>query len=222
MSRATSKLLYNKSITSLFIKTKLITLAQKFNGYSNFHFYTDDSVKQIGTQQCTSGYNWIQTHPNTSKLSFKGSTVFFPSSTKSEGILTALNTLPFNSNYTIFTDSMNCIFTYYEKRLKSSVIIPWRKLKQNNFLIWDLIFWLPEHRHIHLTLKKVKAHSNIEFNGEADKLASAGTLLEDPIIVNFKFFNATSCNGTIYTYLIRISDNHVYSTLWLIIQLSNL
>lgn len=56
---------------ALTIKTKLITLAQKFNDYSNFLFYTDDSVKQIGTRQCTSGYSWIQTHPNTPKLTLK-------------------------------------------------------------------------------------------------------------------------------------------------------
>ncbi|PKY56211.1 hypothetical protein RhiirA4_476320 [Rhizophagus irregularis] len=33
----------------------------------------DGSVKQIGTRQCTSRYGWIQTHPSTPKLSFKGS-----------------------------------------------------------------------------------------------------------------------------------------------------
>lgn len=93
------------------VKSRLIDLATQFAPYDYFHFYIDGSVKQIGSQYCKSGFGWIQVSHSAPQCTFHGSTVFFPSSYKSEamGILTALLTLPYNSTGTISTDSANCI-----------------------------------------------------------------------------------------------------------------
>jgi hypothetical protein len=56
-------------------------------------------------------------------------------------------TLPHHSTCTISTDSANCISTY-QQRLNSPTLSPRRQLKQTNFLIWNLIFWLIHHRNI--------------------------------------------------------------------------
>lgn len=74
--------------------------------------------------------------------------------------------------------------------IRHPFISPRRRLKCNNFLIWDLIFYLIEHRNLQITTE-VKGHSNNEFNDRADILASLGAECVDPIIVNYKFFSAS-------------------------------
>lgn len=78
------------------IKKELKLLASQLEKETLLTFYTDGSVKHIGTSRCSSGYGWIQCQANTPNVSFHGSTIFFPSSTKSEsmGILTAIIVAP--------------------------------------------------------------------------------------------------------------------------------
>ncbi|CAB5321234.1 unnamed protein product [Rhizophagus irregularis] len=66
------------------IKSDLKIISTNFANYQNFHFYTDGSVKALGQQGCKSGFGWIQVSNDAPKLTFSGSTVFFPSSYKSE------------------------------------------------------------------------------------------------------------------------------------------
>ncbi|CAB4418532.1 unnamed protein product [Rhizophagus irregularis] len=175
------------------IKNSLYNIASKFLSYTNFQFYSDGSVIAIGTLDCKSGFGWIQTNPIIPKITFIGSTIFFPSSFKSESfaILTILLTLPDNSLCTIYTDSQNCI-DVFNHRLNTPTISPRQRLKQNNFLIWDLIFWLISNNHLTIHLKKVRAHSNHEYNDIADKLAKSGCYSPDPILVNHRFFHQSS------------------------------
>jgi ribonuclease HI len=175
-------------ICPLSVKENLFKLATNFINYNTFTFYTDGSVKNLGTPECRSGYGWIQTHPNTPRESFKGSTLFFPSSTKSEAmaIMTALITIPINSICTIITDSANCVNTLQDK-VKNNITSPHQRLKLNNFLIWDLIMWIIENHNLTINIEKIKAHSGDKYNDEADILAKAGRECPDPIIVNFKF-----------------------------------
>uniref|UniRef100_U9SQ53 Uncharacterized protein n=1 Tax=Rhizophagus irregularis (strain DAOM 181602 / DAOM 197198 / MUCL 43194) TaxID=747089 RepID=U9SQ53_RHIID len=68
------------------IKKELKLLASQLEKETLLTFYTDGSVKHIGTSRCSSGYEWIQCQANTPNESFHGSTIFFPSSTKSESM----------------------------------------------------------------------------------------------------------------------------------------
>lgn len=86
-------------------------------------------------------------------------------------------TLPHHSTCTISTDSANCISTY-QQRLNSPTLSPRRQLKQTNFLIWNLIFWLIHHQNI---TQKVKAHSNDPYNEKAELLATDGANVKQPI-----------------------------------------
>ncbi|PKC02332.1 hypothetical protein RhiirA5_504092 [Rhizophagus irregularis] len=85
-----------------------------------------DTWTSDGSSACSldAGFDGIQCQPNTPKLSFHGSTIFFPSSTKSEAmaILAAIIVVPFNSHLNIYTDSANCITTF-NKLLLSPILI---------------------------------------------------------------------------------------------------
>ncbi|PKK81004.1 hypothetical protein RhiirC2_767528 [Rhizophagus irregularis] len=147
-------------------------------------FYTDGSVQNIGTTHSLSGYGWIQTQPSTPKISFKGSTVFFPSSSKSEtmGILTTLIVSPYNCRINIYTDSANCITTFNTRM----------HLGIKNLLV---------------TLHKVPGHSNNPYNDAADTLAKAGAHIIESIIINHKFFAQQSLGFASWNHLHVIDRN---------------
>ncbi|CAB4485285.1 unnamed protein product [Rhizophagus irregularis] len=190
------------------IKLSLSSIAVTFSQYTNFEFYSDGSVFNIGTIDSKSGFGWVQTDPSVPITTFNGSTIFFPSSFKSESlaILTILITLPPHATCKIYTDSQNCIDTF-NSRLNSSVISPRRRLKQNNFLIWDLIFWLITKYAITVRLFKVKAHSHNKYNDQADNLAKTGSNNTDPILINHKFFHQSSLGLFNYNHIHIIDRN---------------
>jgi ribonuclease HI len=204
----TYDLIHTALICPLPVKENLFNLAKSFINYNSFIFYTDGSVKNLGTSECKSGYGWIQTHPNTPRETFKGSTLFFPSSTKSEtmAIMTALITIPKNSTCTIITDSANCV-DMLKDRLKNPITSPRRRLKLNNYLIWDLIMWIIEHHNLTINIEKIKAHSGDKYNDQADILAKAGSECQNPIIVNFKFFNKTSLGFFNWNHIYIVDRN---------------
>ncbi|PKB98759.1 hypothetical protein RhiirA5_403839 [Rhizophagus irregularis] len=147
--------------------------------------------------------------PGSPRVNFKGSTVFFPSSSKSKsmGILTALIVSSFNCRINIYTDSANCI-NIFNTRMQSGIVSPRQKLKQSNFLVWDLIFLLINEKHLLVTLHKVSGHSNNPYNDEADLLAKAGAHITEPIIVNHKFFSKQSL-GFISWNRLHVVDRNV-------------
>ncbi|PKK60328.1 hypothetical protein RhiirC2_719193 [Rhizophagus irregularis] len=103
------------------------------------------------------------------------------------GILTAIIVSPYNCSLNIYTDSASCI-NVFATLLNSPIISPRQKLKQTNFLVWDLIFFLIKEKHLLITLRKVKGHGDDDNNNIANTLAKAGAHIKDPIIVNHKFF----------------------------------
>ncbi|PKC67085.1 hypothetical protein RhiirA1_458847 [Rhizophagus irregularis] len=191
------------------LKVELKSCAKQLELENLLTFYTDGSVQHIGTIHSISGYGWTQVQPLTPRVNFSGSTVFFPSSSKSEsmGILTALIVSPFNCKINVYTDSANCI-TIFNTRMQSGVASPRQKLKQSNFLIWDLIFFLIEEKQLLVTLYKVSGHSNNPYNDEADLLAKAGAHFVEPIIVNHKFFVKQSL-GFISWNRLHVVDRNV-------------
>ncbi|CAB4473563.1 unnamed protein product [Rhizophagus irregularis] len=88
------------------------------------------------------------------------------------------------------------------------IVSPRQKLKQSNFLIWDLIFFLINEKHLLVTLHKVSGHSNNPHNDEADLLAKAGAHITEPIIVNHKFFSKQSL-GFISWNRLHVIDRNV-------------
>ncbi|PKK70175.1 hypothetical protein RhiirC2_747055, partial [Rhizophagus irregularis] len=123
------------------------------------------------------------------------------------GILTALIISPFNCRINIYTDSANCI-NIFNTRMQSGIVSPRQKLKQSNFLIWDLIFFLINEKHLLVTLHKVSGHSNNPHNDEADLLAKANAHTTEPIIVNHKFFSKQSL-GFISWNRLHVIDRNV-------------
>lgn len=95
-------------------KTKLISHLNQIQQYDNFVFYSDGSLKDISLPTCRLGFGWIQTRRSIPDISYYGTTLFLPSSTKAEAfaILTILLVCPSRSSVKIMTDSENCIKTF--------------------------------------------------------------------------------------------------------------
>jgi hypothetical protein len=89
----------------------LLELSHCFSNQDELTFYTDGSLIGLQTSSCRMGYGWIEPNLN---VTFKGSCILNPSSTKSESyaILTVLLTVPNNSSVHIHTDSQNCIHNF--------------------------------------------------------------------------------------------------------------
>ncbi|GBC32282.2 ribonuclease H-like domain-containing protein [Rhizophagus irregularis DAOM 181602=DAOM 197198] len=146
------------------IKTELKSCAKILENERLLTFYTDGSVQNIGGTHSLSGYGWTQVQPFTPKVTFKGSTVFFPIINK------------------------NQLYPTIQHKTSLTSDQPTTKLKQTNFLLWDLIFFLINEKHLLITLHKVTGHSSNAHNDEADRLAKSGAHLKEPIIINHKFF----------------------------------
>lgn len=186
------KIIHDSIICKLPIKKELTNLLNSFTNHQHLSFYTDGSLKAIGLVDCTMGFGWLQTNPHAPHLTFKGQTIFLPSSTRAEAfaILTALLCCPSNCTVSIFTDSSNCINNFYTF-VNQHTISPRRKLKQNAYLVWLLIDKLIRIKSLNVSLTKVKAHSNDENNDKADELAKNALLFQEPIIINHKFLTDT-------------------------------
>jgi hypothetical protein len=91
---------------------KLISISHHNLSYQQLSFYTDGSVIDIGTDQCTMGIGWIQVDNNNQTTnSFSAKIKFWPSSYKAElfSIISAISTAPRNCIINIFTDSQSVI-----------------------------------------------------------------------------------------------------------------
>lgn len=124
----------NNSICTDDIKTELIAISNNFRQQNNFIFHTDGSVLNLGTQQCSPYFGWLETHHGSNTTEFKGSTVFLPSSAKAEAmaILTTIFMITHNSHAIIYTDSANCINTFNKHHQED--VSPRRQLDLITFL----------------------------------------------------------------------------------------
>jgi ribonuclease HI len=160
----------------------LLELSCSFSNQDQFTFYTNGSLIGLQTSSCRMGYSWIEPNLN---VTFKGSCILNPSSTKSESyaILTVLLMLPNNSSVHIYTDSQNCIHNF--NKFSNPLFSCRKQLNHNNHLLWTFIMELIKDKGLKLTLNKVKAHSNNIYNDMADELATQGLNIE-PINLNIK------------------------------------
>jgi len=137
---------------------------------SELHFYTDGSVIQIGTSQCSMGIGWALVQDNNIVHTFQAQTKFWPCSFKAEitAILSALITAPRNCNVHIYTDSQSAISKYNNTNLTllklSFINTPYHSL-------WYTLINFINSYNIQLTFHKVVAHQDNEFNNLADRLA---------------------------------------------------
>src|SRR5581483_11094420 len=166
----------------------LNNLKLQLESLSDLSFYTDGSVQDSNDGFPVMGFSWIldgTVHP--SPLFFKGSTTLFTSSSKAENfaILTALIVCPESTNIKIYTDSQ-CTIDSFNRFPSTS---PRRKLKQNNFLIWHAIFHIISSLKLSVQLFKIKAHSGIILNEQADQLAKDACKCKDYIKLNYTLPN---------------------------------
>jgi ribonuclease HI len=182
----------------------LLELSHSFSNHDQFTFYTDGSLIGLQTSSCRMGYDWIEPNLN---VTFKGSCILNPSSTKSESyaILTVLLTVPNNSSVNIYTDSQNCIYNYNNF---SNLLVSRRKqLNHNNHLLWTFIMAIIKDKSLKLTLFKVKAHSNNIYNDMADELATQG-LNTEPINLDIKAHASNSLLLPVWNSMGIIDTNH--------------
>jgi len=151
---------------------KLISISHYNLSYHQLSFYTDGSVIDIGTNQCTMGIGWIQIDNNNQIInSYSAKIQSWPSSYKAEllSILSAISTAPCNSVIDIFTDSQSVISKFNNLQLNSTH--PNKLFKFNSWPIWHTLLNIIKSFKLHITLHKVQAHSDNHLNEQADSLA---------------------------------------------------
>ena len=152
---------------------------------SEYNFFTDGSMGKV-KNDTKMGIGWVLVENTTNEVihSFKSSNFGWPSSTKAEilSILTALLVVTSDSKVKIHTDSNNAITQFNKFRNEKSNR---KKQKIANTGMWDNITDIINRFNIEVEWIKVKAHSNIWGNEEADILAKEG-LASDTILLTNK------------------------------------
>ncbi|GBB96553.1 hypothetical protein RclHR1_02780016 [Rhizophagus clarus] len=161
-------------------------IAHSLSQYINISFYTDSSCITDHSTKSVMGIGWVVTNPPSpllSTLQFSCKAYKFLSSTKAEALalVSALAICPQHSNITIYIDSKCIINTFTYVRSRPSE----RKFaKINNFLIWKAIMKIIHTHSLEVSLIKVKAHSNDQYNDMADQLAKDVTSSQSYIDIN--------------------------------------
>jgi ribonuclease HI len=148
----------------------LQSIANSNHNLTTISFYTDGSVIELGTPQCSMGIGWVQVDNSTTIHSFHAQVKLWPCSFKAEilAILSAIITAPRNCSVHIFTDSQSVISKYY------SICSSASKLSHTHtpyFSIWQTLINFINSYNIQLTFHKVTAHQDDPFNNLADQLA---------------------------------------------------
>jgi ribonuclease HI/endonuclease/exonuclease/phosphatase family metal-dependent hydrolase len=159
--------IFNSNLAS----AHLNQLANNNISQNNFTFYTDGSVRNISTEQCSMGIGWIQIYNNSPIQNYSAQILNWPSSYKAEliAILSAICTCPRNSNIDIYTDSQSVTSKY--SKLTSSTLPSNKTYSYNYWPIWHTILNLIKSYSYKLTFHKVTAHSDNIFNNLANNLA---------------------------------------------------
>ena len=103
------------SIFNLTTSLKLNQIAHHFINASSLSFFTDGSLKNLGSPTVQMGIAWLQTDPRQLPLTFNASfSLHCPSSCLAEliAIIAALFVSPPNSSIKIFTDSASAISNF--------------------------------------------------------------------------------------------------------------
>ena len=146
-------------------------IAQANTTLSEFTFYTNGSVTNFGNSRCSMGIAWIQIYNNSIIHQFSAQIQNWSSLYKAEltAILLAICTCSQNSIIYIYTDSQSIISKY--KALLNAKYNTSKIYSYNYWPIWHTLLYLIQLYSNTITLYKVLAHSDNEFNNFADQLA---------------------------------------------------
>ena len=157
--------------------TQLTNLALNFTNASSLTFYTDGSLKNLGLSTVQMRLAWLQTDPLWPLISFHCSfSLHNPSSTLAEllAIIATLLVVPSNSHIQIFTDSSSVISTFDKIQFFLSTPSSHNPIyKIHHYPLWLYLLKLISTQQITLQMKKVKAHSDDQFNDMVDRLAKS-------------------------------------------------
>jgi len=180
------------SIPNIFEHSSLTNNLQQIANYnsnlSELHFYTDGSVINLGTSQCSMGIGWVQVSNDSVLHTFQAQTKYWPCSFKSEltAILSALITAPRNCTINIYTDSQSVI-SKYNSLSNSTTTIPYTHTPY--FSLWNTLINFIKSYNIHIIFHKVTAHQDNKYNNLADQLARNHYNLPYLIFTSYNTYN---------------------------------
>ncbi|PKY61915.1 hypothetical protein RhiirA4_487561 [Rhizophagus irregularis] len=157
---------------------------------SCYIFYTDGSLINLGTDEVSMGWGWVQIVQDSGFLNsiaaYKHGVIHdWPSSSRAEAaaIYAALSASLANSVIKIYTDSQTAIDDL--KRCSSLAYSNSRLYyKTTNFELWAIIQKLIIDKNLSVSPFKVKAHSNFYWNDFADSLANTAHAADDSILIS--------------------------------------
>ncbi|CAB4430550.1 unnamed protein product [Rhizophagus irregularis] len=157
---------------------------------SCYTFYTDGSLINLGTNEVSMGWGWVQIVQDSGFLNsiaaYKHGVIHdWPSSSRAEAaaIYAALSASPANSVIKIYTDSQTAIDDL--KRCSSSIYSNSRLYyKTTNFELWAIIQKLINDKNLSVSPFKVKAHFNFYWNDFADSLANTAHTADDSVLIS--------------------------------------
>ncbi|RHZ84948.1 hypothetical protein Glove_74g324 [Diversispora epigaea] len=190
VSNTTSK---EKFLRKWFITTEtiidnLLVAAEKVASLNSFSVYTDGSNQDFNGHNIM-GLGWVIPASNNigNNFEFRCTTEFFPSSTKAEimAMITAIAIAPINSRVEILSDSQGAINIFNNILDNSQGKNKKKEIFNNNNMVLTLAAQqIIQDLKLQISLVKVKAHSGIEYNEIADRLAQVSSIspFQDPRI----------------------------------------
>jgi ribonuclease HI len=175
-------------------RNNLLIIQRTLSSFNNntqciFEFYTDGSLINLGTEQCS--VNCSFAHLNTEfdipQVEFATKIDNWPSAYRGEllAVILALCVVPKNNKVRINTDSLN-VLTQFENLKKVHFHQTSREyFKNNNNHLWNILCRIILQLNLHVELFKIVAHGDDMDNDYVDHLAKEVHFNEDAYI-NFK------------------------------------
>jgi ribonuclease HI len=126
-----------------FLRNQLLDLQQTISGYSTLEFYTDGSVQDFSTEQCSMTFAFMQTLSSAPAIQFSSTIEKWCSSNRAElfAIFVVLLISPRHATITVYTDSKSIIDHYDNFSQFNYPFLPRNIFKQSsNVSLWSYIF----------------------------------------------------------------------------------
>jgi ribonuclease HI len=156
------------------IRNQLLDFQHAISDFLNLEFYTNGSVQDLSTEQCSMTFAFMQTLPSAPAIQFSSTIEKWCSSNHAElfAIFVTLLISPRNATITIYTDSKSIIDHYDNFSQFNYPFLSRNIFKQSsNISLWSYIFDIIHINSLSLSFVKVKAHSGNLYNEQVDTLA---------------------------------------------------